>query len=149
MSVNTSAFMNKYNNQDIWAESILNMEYINEVDKIHKDLYMKISSQAEEIKELIKIREQFTEQEKELSSVKEEVIILKKQIESLFNKGVILRNKNTKTIMRVETFPACNHWDIISNRLGTSIALEYDPPSRPTEKGGKPTENTIWTFESV
>ena len=170
--------------KDIWAKS---------TEEIHKDLYMKLSPQAEQIAALTNLCEKFKSQIDEMSSLKgdigaeiislkgdigaevislkgdigcemitlkgdincevnslkAEIETLKNQLNSLFNNGFILRNKDTKTIMRVETYPASNHHDIVLNRLSTGIALEYTPPSRSKENGGRGTENTIWTLECV
>jgi hypothetical protein len=113
---------NQYYNQDIWSEPELKS---NIVDEIHKDLYIKLSKQEEEIAGL------------------------KNQFESLFNNGFILRNKNTKTYMRVATCPASNGYDIAANRLGCGIELEYTPPSRSAKEGGKAEENIIWILEHI
>jgi hypothetical protein len=135
MSVNPKSFMEPI---DIWAESISNTEYRNT-----------IAGNEEKITNLTKKCDKLTEQLEEMNMLKKEVTTLKKKLELLFNNGFILRNKNTKTILRVETNPPSNHWDIVAKRLGTGVIAEYDPPSKPTNEGGKGTENIIWTFEVI
>ena len=176
------------NVKDIWS-----VDSVSAFDETHKDLYMKLSKQAEEIAALTNLCQTFKAQADEASSLKAgissefialkgdisseiialkgdieckiitvkgdinceinslkaEIKTLKNQLESLFNKGFILRNKNTKTLMRVATNPPNNHYDIVANRLSCGIALEYTPPSRSAKEGGKAEENIIWTLEHI
>jgi len=55
---------NQYYNQDIWSEPKSNV-----VDEIHKDLYMKLSKQEEEIAALTKLCEKLKSQIDEMSSL--------------------------------------------------------------------------------
>jgi hypothetical protein len=74
----------QYYNQDIWSEP---EPKSNVVDEIHKDLYMKLSKQEEEIAALTKLCQTFKEQAVESSSLNgvtsSEVIALKAEIETL------------------------------------------------------------------
>ena len=171
MSVLPNTFIEPFdtNVKDIWS-----VPTSAAVDQIHKDLYMKLSKQAEEIAALKRALVEVTVEQAEIDhdmkmdaaqakldqeevkkgwedvyALKVEIETLKNRLESLFNKGFILRNKNTKTLMRVATNPACNHYDIVANRLSCGIEMEYTPPSRPADNGGKGTENTIWILECI
>lgn len=168
MSVFPNTFIEPFDTsvKDIWSEPTSAA-----IDEIHKDLYMKLSMQAEEIAALKRaLVEVTTEHDHDMKMdaaqakldqeeikkgwedvyvLKDEIAALKNELESLFNKGFILRNKNTKTLMRVATNPASNHYDIVANRLACGIEMEYTPPSRPAGNGGKGTENTIWILEHI